>query len=51
MGTINVTLNATIMTKIIGAITTMTVMTMYVITIEITGTLGTGTVGAIGTTA
>ena len=46
---INATLNATIMTKIIGAITTMTVMTMYVITIEITGTVGTGTVGAIGT--
>ena len=28
MGTINVALNDTIMTKIIGAITTMTVMTM-----------------------
>jgi hypothetical protein len=40
-----------IMSKIIGAITTMTVMTTYVITIEITGTVGTGTVGAIGTTA
>ena len=47
----NAILNTTIMTRIIGAITTMTVMIMYVITIEITGTVGTGTVGAIGTTA
>jgi hypothetical protein len=51
MGTINVTLNATIMTKIIGAITTMTVMTMSVITIKITAMVGTGTMGVIGTTA
>ena len=40
MGTINATLNATIMTKIIGAIT-----------ITIIDTLGTGTMGVIGTTA
>jgi hypothetical protein len=48
---INATLNATIMTRIIGAITTMTVMTMSVITITIIGTLRTGTMGVIGTTA
>ena len=38
---INATLKATIMTRIIGAITTRTVMTMSVITITIMGTLGT----------
>ena len=47
---INATLKATIMTRIIGAITTGTVMTMSVITITIMGTLGTGTMGVIGTT-
>jgi hypothetical protein len=47
---INATLKATIMTRIIGAITTRTVMTMSVITITIMGTLGTGTMGVIVTT-
>ena len=48
---INATLNATITTRTIGAITTMIAMTMSVITITIMGTLGTGTMGVIGTTA
>ena len=48
---INGTQNATITTRIIGAITTMIVMTMSVITITIMGTPGTGTMGVIGTTA
>jgi hypothetical protein len=52
MGTINVTLNATIMTKIIGAIMINgTPRIIGAITITIIDTLGIGTVGAIGTTA
>jgi hypothetical protein len=46
MSKINATLNNTIMTKIIGAIMINTTLAITII-----GTLGTGTTGAIGTTA